>query len=74
MAPTGDGKVVVTFVAEFELVPELSSGRFRHATSTFTMTATTEPFVPVPDENGYTPPFFYTWEGEGTITFRKGKN
>jgi hypothetical protein len=74
LVPAGDDKVVVRFVAEFTPVPEQSTGRFANVTGgSFTMVATTEPFVPVPDEHGYTPPFAYTWVGEGWLAFGKGK-
>jgi hypothetical protein len=74
LTPTGDGKVVVTFVAEFTPVPSESTGRFANVTGgSFTMVATTEPFVPVPNAQGYTPPFAYTWVGEGWLEFGKGK-
>ena len=39
----------------------------------FIMIATSEPFPLEINEEGYTPPFAYTWVGEGTIEFSKGK-
>lgn len=36
------------------------------------MTAVAEPLSPVPDANGYTEPFNYTWEGTGSISFPVG--
>src|SRR5262249_4205437 len=38
----------------------------------FIMVATSEPFVPVPNEQGFTPPFAYTWVGEGSLEFSRG--
>jgi hypothetical protein len=61
------------FVAEFTPDPQHSTGRFADVTGgSFLMVATTEPFVPVPNAQGYTPPFAYTWVGEGTLEFSKG--
>src|SRR5262249_37898800 len=72
--PTGDGTVTVRFVADFTPNPEESTGRFAKVTGgSFTMIATTEPFVLQPNDQGYTVPFDYTWAGEGTIEFSKGK-
>jgi hypothetical protein len=72
--PTGDGRVVVQFVAVFTPVPQESTGRFAMVTGgRFTMIATTEPFVLQPDALGYTAPFDYTWVGEGWLEFGKGK-
>lgn len=74
LIPADDGKVVVEFVAEFTPIPEQSTGRFAKVTGgSFTMIATTEPFVLQPNAEGYTAPFQYTWEGEGSIEFGKKK-
>jgi hypothetical protein len=71
--PTGDGKVIVTFIQEFTPVPEESTGKFATVTGgSFIMIATSEAFVPEVNEEGYTPPFAYTWVGDGTLTFAKG--
>jgi hypothetical protein len=71
--PTADGQVVVQFVAVFTPVPEESTGRFAKVMGgAFVMVATTEPFVPVPNAQGYTVPFHYTWEGHGALEFGKG--
>jgi hypothetical protein len=73
--PAGDGKVVVQFVADFTPDPAHSTGRFANVTGgSFTMVATTEPFDPTPNAQGYTAPFAYTWVGSGWIEFGKGKN
>src|SRR6266542_3411067 len=72
--PTGDGTVIVQFVAEFTPNPQESTGRFAKVSGgSFTMIATTEPFVLQPNEQGYTVPFHYTWVGEGTIEFSTGR-
>jgi len=69
LIPTGDGKFIVVFTAEFTPVAELSTGRFANVTGgSFIMVATTEPFV-----LGSTDPVAYSWVGEGTIEFAKGK-
>ena len=67
-----DGNVVVTFVQEFVPVPEESTGKFATITGgSFIMIATSEPFPLEISPDGYTPPFAYTWVGEGTLTFGK---
>jgi hypothetical protein len=74
LVPAGDGKVQVVFVAEFTPDPANSTGRFKDVTGGgFTMVATTEPFVLVPNAQGYTVPFAYTWVGEGTLRVSNGK-
>src|SRR5262245_44923966 len=73
LTPVGDGRRVALFVAEFTPAPGQSTGRFARFTGgSLTMLATTEPFVPMPDAQGYTPPFAYTWAGEGSLEFRRG--
>ncbi len=72
--PTGTGEVRAVFVAEFTPDAAHSTGRFAQVTGgSFTMTATSEPFVPVPTAEGFTPPFAYTWVGDGTLEFGRGK-
>ena len=64
----GGGKVFAVFTAEFNPVPALSTGRFAKVVKgSFIMVATTEPFV-----LGATDPVAYTWQGEGSLVFRKG--
>jgi hypothetical protein len=75
LIPAGDGKVVAVFVAEFTPDPQHSTGRFARVTGgSFLMVATTEPFDPTPNAQGYTVPFAYTWEGEGSLVFGKGND
>ncbi len=68
------GEFVVEFVAEFTPDPALSTGQFANVTGgSFTMTATTESFAALDiDADGFTPPFAYTWEGSGSLTFNEG--
>jgi hypothetical protein len=67
-----NGNVVVTFIQEFVPVPEESTGKFATITGgSFIMIATSEPFPLEISPEGYTPPFAYTWAGEGTLTFGK---
>jgi hypothetical protein len=74
LTPTADGKVVAVFVAEFTPVPEDSTGRFAKVTGgSFTIVATSEPFALTPNAQGFTPPFAYTWAGEGSLEFGRGK-
>ncbi len=56
------------WVAEFIPVPDECTGKFAGVTGGWIMYAQSEPFV-----LGSTDPAFYSWEGEGTLTFRKGK-
>lgn len=70
----GGGKVKAVFIAEFNPIPELCTGRFKDVIDgSFIMVAVTKPFALDVDANGFSPPFNYTWEGEGWIEFKKGK-
>jgi hypothetical protein len=72
--PAGDGKVIAVFVAEFTPDPAASTGRFTEVTGgSFTMVATSQPFVPTPNAQGFTAPFAYTWVGEGQLEISEGK-
>jgi hypothetical protein len=71
--PDADGKVVATFVAVFTPVPDQCTGRFANVVGgSFVMVATSEPFVLSVDSAGFTPPFDYTWVGDGTLEFARG--
>jgi hypothetical protein len=71
--PQSDGKVVVRFVAVFTPDPSQSTGRFTNVIGGgFTMIATTEPFVLSIDSSGHTPPFNYTWTGDGSLEVAEG--
>src|SRR5262245_4438018 len=70
--PAGGGNVVVVFLAEFNPIPAECTGRFKGVVDgSFTMLAMTEPFPLVIDDEGRTPPFAYSWDGEGWIEFKK---
>lgn len=72
--PAADGKVFVVFIAEFNPVPGLCTGKFKDVVDgSFLMIAMTEPFTPGVNAAGFTAPFNYTWEGDGWLKFRKGK-
>jgi len=74
LVPVADGKVVAVFIATFTPDPQHSTGRFADVTGgSFIMVATSEPFLLVPNAQGYTPAFAYTWVGEGTLEFSKEK-
>jgi hypothetical protein len=74
LTPQAGGKVVARFVAEFTPDPSRSTGRFANVTGgSFIMIATSKPFDPTPNAEGYTQPFAYTWQGQGTLEFGKGK-
>jgi hypothetical protein len=67
-----DGTVTLTFVQEFVPVPEESTGKFATITGgSFIMIATSDPITLDISPEGYTPPFAYTWVGNGTLTFGK---
>jgi len=71
LSPTEDGRLTAVFVAEFNPVPALCTGRFAKVTAgSWIMTAKSSPFSVVGTQ---TTPFTYTWEGEGALEFRNGK-
>lgn len=70
----GEGMVVVVFIAEFNPIIGESTGKFKNVIDgSFQMIAMTEPFPLEVDDDGFTPKFNYSWEGEGWIEFSKGK-
>lgn len=72
--PVSATHVKVVFTAEFNPVVGESTGRFANVVGGgFLMIATTEPFPLVIDEDGFTPPFDYSWTGKGTLTYARGK-
>jgi hypothetical protein len=67
------GKFNIIFCAEFNPILDECTGRFEGLTAgSFIMLAMTEPVELELDDNGFTPPFEYTWDGKGTLTFAKG--
>jgi hypothetical protein len=63
----GGGKFFTIWVAEFNPIPELCTGRFSKVIGgSFTMIAITEPFV-----LGAADPVAYAWSGTGKIEFGK---
>ncbi len=70
----GGGNVVTVFVAEFNPVPELCTGRFAKVVDgSFLMIAVSDPFPLEVDANGFSPPFDYAWSGDGWLEFGKKK-
>jgi hypothetical protein len=66
--------VVVQFIAEFNPDVEQCTGRFvKVIGGSFLMIAITEPFPLQVNDDGFTPAFDYSWEGEGFLEFRTGK-
>jgi hypothetical protein len=66
--PAPVGLFVAVWVAEFNPVPALCTGRFASVTGgSFIMVATTDPFV-----LGALDPVGYSWRGKGSLTFSKG--
>ncbi len=71
LTPARNSTFTARFVAEFNPVPALCTGRFAKVTGgSFLMIAKSSPFSIV---GAQTTPFTYTWEGEGSLTFTKGK-
>jgi hypothetical protein len=68
----GGGEVYVVFIAEFNPIPAQCTGRFRKVIDgSFIMVAVTAPFVLTINEDGFTPPFDYTWAGAGWLEFAR---
>jgi hypothetical protein len=66
--PEGAFIVEAAWIAEFVTVPDQSTGKFAGVSGSWIMYAFSEPFVLGSDD-----PVVYSWEGEGTLTFQKGK-
>ncbi len=72
LIPVEGGKVVAVFIARFTPDVKHSTGVFAKVTGgSFIMAAITEPFNPTPNSHGFTVPFSYRWEGDGTLDFKK---
>jgi hypothetical protein len=66
----GGGNVKAVFLAEFNPIPSMCTGRFKDIVDgSLIMLAVTDPFALVIDEEGFSPPFDYTWEGQGWLEF-----
>jgi len=63
----GAGWYVAHFIAEFVPYGPECTGRFKGVTGGWIMYATTAPFFLTASD-----PVFYTWEGQGSLTFTKG--
>jgi len=65
-----DGSPIVeaNWIAEFVVVTDQCTGRFRGVSGSWIMYASSEPFV-----LGSTDPVVYGWEGKGRLTFPRGK-
>ena len=69
----GFGNIVVVFIAEFNPIPAECTGRFADVIDgSFLMVAMTDAFPLQINGDGFTPPFDYTWEGDGWIEFGGG--
>ncbi len=69
LIPVGPpGIYVAIFIAEFVPVSAECTGKFAGVTGSWVMYAVTEPFL-----LGSTDPIDYSWEGNGTLKFKKGK-
>ena len=69
LGATAEGPIVqALWIAEFVAVPEESTGKFTGVTGSWVMIARSEPFV-----LGSNDPVSYSWEGEGRLTFRRGR-
>jgi hypothetical protein len=73
--PVDNGKVVVQFVAVFAPITSECTGRFANITGgSFMMIATTDPFNPTPNAQGFTEPFTYSWVGAGLFLEQPPQN
>jgi hypothetical protein len=70
MLPDGTPILLVKaiWIADFVVKPEQSTGKFAGATGSWVMYADSDPFV-----LGTSDPVGYRWEGEGRLTFVKGR-
>ena len=68
LVPLGGGWYVAFFIAEFVPYDPDCTGKFQGVSGGWTMFALTDPF-----ELGSTDPVNYVWEGQGSLTFSKGK-
>jgi hypothetical protein len=70
IVPLGGGMVQAVFLAEFNPVPSLCTGRFKKVVDgSLIMLAVSDPFPLVIDGEGYSPPFDYEWSGQGWLEF-----
>jgi hypothetical protein len=70
LVDAGGGKVKAVFLAEFNPIPEMCTGRFADVVNgSLIMLAVSDPFALVIDAEGYSPPFNYTWRGQGWLEF-----
>ena len=60
--------VKAVWVADFVVKPEMSTGKFAGVTGSWEMIARSEPFI-----RGTNGPVLYCWEGEGRLTFPRGR-
>jgi hypothetical protein len=67
-ATSGNPIVEAAWIAEFVAQPDESTGKFAGVTGSWIMYAYSAPF-----ELTTSDPVFYSWEGEGTLTYKKGK-
>ncbi len=65
--------VIAVFLAEFNPVPAECTGRFQKVVDgSLIMLAMSEPFPLAVNAAGFSPPFDYSWEGEGWLEFERG--
>ena len=71
-APSGN--VIASFVFQLIPNPAHSTGRFAKVTGgSLLIAATSAPFLLTVSVDGHTPPFTYTWAGDGSLVFAKGQ-
>ncbi len=70
--PVDNGQFIAVWVAEFNPVPELCTGRFAHVVDgSFIMIAETDPFSLPANPTDPTAPVWYSWYGNGWIELQK---
>lgn len=68
LVPVGNLHFIAYFIADFIPRTNLCTGKFAGVTGGWTMYAVSEPFVP-----GVRAPLYYSWQGEGSLTFPSGQ-
>ncbi len=66
LVPVPGDRYVAFFIAEFVPIGDQCTGKFAGVKGSWIMYAVSEPFL-------FGEPFAYSWQGEGSLNFKKGK-
>ncbi|MBI1383200.1 MAG: hypothetical protein GC161_19205 [Planctomycetaceae bacterium] len=70
--PVSETEVVAVFLAEFNPVPKKCTGKFADVVDgSFLMLAVSKPFALQLNDQGFSPPFDFSWQGLGWLEFDK---